>query len=141
MKAIPLRYCALAVSTYLLGAAVNAPAGSPDLLLDGCVIRFQSAVPTIATGAHHCSERVTSVFIDSNGDLRINTTPITNVVAATAAIDETLSARGIIAGASVALDNTTVTFYSTVTNRKVRPDSSEVVGSNANVFVMWLDVP
>lgn len=132
---------AVAAVTCLVAGMVIAPDGSPDLLLDGCVIRFMSATPTIATGAHHCSERVTSVFIDGNGDLRINTDPITNVVAATAAIDETLSARGIIAGASVALDNTTVTFYNTATHTKVRPDSASVIGSNSNIFMMWVSVP
>lgn len=136
-----VKRCIALLAAFVGGIAIT-PVDGPDLLLDGCIIRFSSTTPTILeTATHHCSERVTSVTIDVNNDLRINHDAIAKVVSVTVAIDETLAARGIIAGASGGLDNTTVTFFNTITHLKVRPDSASVVGSNSNIFVTWLSVP
>lgn len=123
--------------------AVASPASDPDLLLDGCTVRLLAGGPVLLSDAtHYCSTRVTGVSIDATtGDLRIEHDPVSQVVSATAAIDETLALRGVICGPSAGLDLTLVTFYSTVTHTRVRADSAAVVGNTSNIFMTWLSVP
>jgi hypothetical protein len=122
--------------------SVTSPAGGPDLLLDGCIVRLLPAGPMLLDDAnHHCSPRVTGVSVAANGDLHIAHDAVTQVVTCTVSIDETLTAKGIIAGASAGLTVTVVRFKDTDVHAVVAADSGNVTGSAANIFVTWLSVP
>jgi len=136
----------------IIGLSVHAYAGIPTVLkdtgtvvqssnaADGCIIRFQTATPTILEDANHgCSERITSVYVDAvSGNLVIEHAHPGRIVSCIATPDETLAARGIIIGCSAGLDKSVYTFYSTPTNAVIRADSTAVRGSSSNAWFQWL---
>ena len=147
----------LAVIAVFFGGAAVAnsymrPAYSgTDLLVSGCVIRFSNAdgTPSIhANAAHHCAG-VSSVRIDQHGQLEIIQTVRGShdnpILAAIAQTDETLSARGIMVGATGGTDSTRFRLYDTkigrVLNLNNSSDRMRVQGSTSNLWVMWFHVP
>ncbi|HEX5542396.1 MAG TPA: hypothetical protein VFX60_12695 [Micromonospora sp.] len=132
----------LAALVLPVGATAADPPPAPAYMVDGCIVRFPTAVPEIlTTGGHVCSPRVTGVSVAANGDLLIHTLPVAGIVSATVEEDETLVMRGISAGPSVGFDVTVVRFYSNPLGRVVRADGTEVRGASSNVFVTWVSVP
>ena len=114
----------------------------------GCVVRFSDpdGSPSIHANAAHISAGVKSVGIDRHGRLEVIQT-VTNpgenpVIFAFCQTDETLSARGIIAGASGGTDDTHFTFFDTKLGRKLDlsnyNDRMRLQGKNSNVWLGWV---
>ncbi len=120
-----------------------------NVLISGCVVRFSDPEgwPSIhANGAHLCAG-VSSVEVDPrNGMLRAVQT-VTDPAAhpilfAFIQTDETLSARGIIGGASGGTADTHYVLYDTVLDRKLdlreREDRMRLQSPVANVWLGWV---
>lgn len=107
-------------------------------LVTGCVIRFTSTGPAILDDANHRCTGATSVSVLTNGDLQIRTPRSGPIVSLTADEDETLTTRGIMAGASGQGEVTIVRFYSTRTGSAVRADSTTLQGSTSNIWMTWV---
>jgi hypothetical protein len=131
----------LTATLAFLAGTVVAPDGT-DLMVDGCIVRLLSTGPVVLDDAsHHCSPRVTGVSVVGN-DLHIAHDPVTEIVSASVSIDETLTQRGVIAGASAGFSVTVVRFFDTDNNGDVvAADSGNVTGSTSNIFVTWMSVP
>jgi hypothetical protein len=139
--AVALVFVVTGAPAALAPGAVMSPDGGPDLLVDGCIVRLLSTGPVILDDAnHHCSPRVTGVSVVGN-DLHIAHDPVTEIVSASVSIDETLTQRGVIAGASAGFSVTVVRFFDTDVPGVVAADSGNVTGSTSNVFVTWMSVP
>ncbi|MCI0686970.1 MAG: hypothetical protein L0Y54_07010 [Sporichthyaceae bacterium] len=143
------------------GAAAGAATGKVAATEDGIAIgdrtglRFRGAVirfppgdvrgagrPYIHDNATHVALGVKSVSVDSAGNLVIKTNGMSPVVSAAVSGDETLSARGIIGGASVGAV-TRITFYQVGTGRlrlNRQTHWNAIAGDRANVWVTWISV-
>lgn len=106
----------------------------------GCVIRFAPSGPRIHVDRTHDCPNVTEVEVDAGGRLVVHRHNGETVQAAMVSPDETLSARGIIAGASWARTRTTIQFYNTETG-VIRADDPDLQGRTANVWITWVTSP
>lgn len=123
----------LLVAVAFIGGVVLSPDGDPDVRYDGCVIRLLSTGPILLNDDnHHCSSTVTGVSVNGSGYLVITYEPMTEVMGCSAEEDETLTDRGVQAGASVGLSRSTVRF--TVAGVHVAANSATVTGANSNIF-------
>lgn len=127
--------------------AVNAN----DTIMSGCVVRFsdRDGSPSIhANGAHLCAG-VKDVSITGSGRLRVTQTvqdaTQNPIIFAFIQTDETLSKRGIIAGASGGTGDTTYVFHDTRLGRKLdlskRSDRMRLQGEYSNAWVGWVHAP
>lgn len=144
----------------LLGLGAGAAASSwmtpavpgSDVVVSGCVIRFSNAdgTPSIHANAAHMCAGVESVRIDpATGWVEI-TQKVTGatqnpILFAQVQTDETLSGRGIIAGATGGTDRTRFVLHDTTLGRtldlRVQADRDRVQGRNSNLWVGWFHVP
>ncbi len=120
-----------------------------NILISGCVVRFSDPEgwPSIhANGAHLCAG-VESVEVDPrNGFLRVIQTlkepTATPILFAFIQTDETLSARGIIGGASGGTGDTHYVLYDTTIDRRLdlreQEDRLRVQSPVANVWLGWV---
>lgn len=128
---------------YMVGAR---PAG--NMLFSGCVIRFSDpdGWPSIHANGAHMSAGVSGVEVASNGRLRVWQTlkdPARYpVLFAFVQTDETLSSRGIMAGASGGTGDTEYVFYDTRLGRALdltqRSDRMRLQGKNSNAWLGWV---
>lgn len=128
---------AVLVATASFAWVTAAATPSSDTDVTGCVIRFWASGPVVYTdGMHHCPF-VTDVYVDSSGRLVVERDRGDAVQATMVNPDETLSSRGIIAGASWSQTRTTIRFYDTDTG-PIRADDPELRGPTANVWITWV---
>lgn len=116
--------------------------------VSGCVVRFsnEDGTPTIHANAAHMSAGVSSVQISEHGDLEavqtVQDATSNPIIFAFAQPDETLVARGIIAGASGGTDSTRFRFYDTTQGRTLdlrqAADRRRLQGRNSNVWLGWV---
>jgi len=125
--------------------AVTAPENvNNPIAMRGCVIRFdtlsptgKSVVPRIYENTAHACVGVTSVSVDwSNGDLVVRGNGSNTVVSVVVSPDETLTAKGISAGASGGGNCTRVRFYDRDGHR-VPAYSLDLYSPAANLWMMW----
>lgn len=121
------------------GDGSEAQAAQAAPAVTGCAIRFGSGGPAIHENSTHTCTGATSVSVEGDGDLMIKSTPRGPIISMTVEEDETLARRGIIAGPSGGVSTTVVRFYSTKTGAALRADSSQLQGSNANIWVTWVN--
>lgn len=112
-----------------------------DVSVSGGAIRLLHTGPVVLDGPSHHAAGITSVEINSSGDLEIRHDPGGVIISITAAIDETLALRGILAGASGGAGRTVVRLYSTKTGGHVRADGPEATGWASNLWMTWLARP
>lgn len=115
-----------------------AVAQEPSADVTGCVVRFYEAGPTVHVNSTHLCPRVTSVDVDDAGFLVIHRSGSRPIQSVSASPDETLAARGIIAGTSGGGSTTRVRFFDTTTGKTVRADSPALQGPRANVWLTWV---
>lgn len=125
------------------------PIPGSNVLISGCVVRFSDPEgwPSIhANGAHVCAG-VESVEVNPrNGRLRVVQTlkdaAATPILFAFFQPDETLSARGIIGGASGGTADTEYVLFDTTADRALdlreREDRMRVQGEFANAWLGWV---
>lgn len=121
---------------WLTGA--SAPASSTAV--SGCVIRFAASGPVVHTDRTHDCPFVTDVVVDAAGRLVVYRERGDAVQAAMVSPDETLSSRGIIAGASWNHTRTTIRFYDADTG-PIRADDPQLRGPTANIWITWVTSP
>lgn len=128
------------VAAFGAGLVTHDQVGSSELAgptATGCVVRFTNSGPAILNDSNHACTGARSVSVLSNGDLMVRSQSRGPVVSVSVDEDETLSSRGVLAGASGARDHTAVRFYSTRTGKQVRADSSVLKGSTSNIWLTW----
>ena len=106
----------------------------------GCVVRLGESGPYIHADGQHISIGATSVEIDSNGYLLINTDGhIAPICWAMAVPDETLARDVVITGPSWAANTTRIGFAKagSALDLSDPSDYAEVSGSNTNIWVSW----
>ena len=113
-------------------------ADAGDVKISGCVIRLYTSGPEVHSNAAHSCLGVTSVGVNSAGDLRIVHLPGGPIIACIAAIDETLAVRGIITGCSGGSGVTVVRFYDVDSHKRVGVQSTAVASSASNVWMTWI---
>ena len=110
--------------------------GSPDnrLVIRGCAVRLEDNGPyLLANSAHFCTGLTKVRYTD--GWLEVISDSKLPVVSIAVSPDESLVARGILAGASGGGVRTRIRFYSTRTQRVVRADSPALHCPTCNVWV------
>lgn len=130
-----------AIVTAAAGLAIGrGPSQEPPAapIVTGCAIRLTAAGPSIIQNSTHRCTGASSVSILPSGDLEIIQTVSAPIISTTVDEDETLSARGILAGASRGGRATTVRFYSTKNRTRLRADSPLLVGAWNNIWVTWV---
>lgn len=140
MRALGVLSAAVAlVVVALIGVtAAASPASTANVM--GCVIRFGPSGPEVHVDRTHDCPRVTGVHVDADGRLVVHRHSGQAVQAAMVNPDETLSSRGIIAGASWARERTTIQFYDIGTG-PIRADDPHLQGPTANVWITWVTSP
>jgi len=124
-------------------AAVHAITAPPQDVSDhvriaGCVIRLYSTGPVIYQNGSHACLGITDVGMNTSGDVVIHRNPSTNIiVTCTAAIDESLAARQILAGCSGGGGTSTIKLYKTGIH--VRANSTAVASSASNLWMTWIE--
>jgi hypothetical protein len=129
---------ALIFSVLSLIAVNAASAASPTADVSGCVIRFHPAGPQIHVNRTHECPGVRSVSVDENGMLVVRRSGAGSIQSVSVSPDETLSARGIVAGASGGVGITRVRFFDTTTGKPLPADSPKLHGPTANVWLTWV---
>lgn len=114
-------------------------ADGSQVRISSCVIRLYTSGPQMYENDGHACLGVTSVRINTAGNLEISRTSGGPIAYVSAAADETLARRGIIAGASGGLGTTVIVLYDTDTGRRVRPDSTAVASSQSNLWLLWIE--
>lgn len=122
-------------------AQVDPPAPAPTPIVTGCVIRLYDTGPEIHDDAWHDCTGADTVGLDAQGDLYITSSHATPVVSVTAAVDESLARRGILAGASGGVGWTEIRLYDADSGQAVAADSSAVTCSYCNIWVTWVHAP
>lgn len=125
----------------LLAAPVQAthdhdPAAPPTVT--GCVIRFYSTGPAIHENSAHQCTGANAVAVNPAGDLLITSDWHGPVVSIAVSPDESLTRRGILAGASDGLGQTVIKFYDADTGQAVRADASALACQWCNLWVTWV---
>ena len=128
----------LLVGGYANGVVAPSADGS-QIKVSSCVIRLYASGPQLYDNGGHACLGVTSVHINSGGNLEINRLSNGPISFVSAATDESLAARGIIAGASGGLGTTMVILYDTDTGRRVRPNSTAVASAQSNLWLLWVE--
>src|SRR5690606_2362756 len=102
------------------------------------VVRFPAGGPQILDDTGHTPQGLTSVTIDANGFLQINHTDLQVVGFSSVTVDETLAARGIIAGGSQGFDAVRIKFRDTDSQLALNLNNSthysKLGGTNANIW-------
>lgn len=124
---------AVATPLYL---AHDSAAGDATTSVTGCVIRFTSEGPRIHENATHVCNGASSIRVQADGDLEIKQTSGAPIVSVTVDEDETLSTRGILAGASGGVGTTVVKLFATRSEQSVDADSGGLTGGN--IWVTWV---
>lgn len=134
-------------ATYANAYMRDAVPGS-DVKFSGCVVRFSNpdGTPSIHANGAHISAGVQSVYINRHGELQVVQTvsgPAENpIIFAFCQPDETLSTRGIIAGASGGTGSTRFRFYDTKLGRQLDltnyNDRMRMQGKNSNIWLGWV---
>lgn len=120
----------------LPAAAQQQPTTGP--IVTGCVIRLYPTGPEIHDDAWHDCTGADEVTLDADGDLRILSSHSTAVISVTAAVDESLARRGILAGASGGVSWTEVRLYDVDTGQAVRADSAAATCTYCNLWMTWV---
>lgn len=121
-----------------IASAIGLRAAASDTEVAGCAIRFYTGGPEIHANRTHECPHVTGVRVTASGDLVIDRNHTASIQSMTVSPDETLSTRGIIAGASGGASRTTIRFYDTHAGKRVRADDPVLQGPRANVWVTWV---
>src|SRR5690606_18363236 len=95
--------------------------------------------PRILDDDKHQCTGATAVSVNDAGELVVKTTATGTIISSVVDEDETLSQRGIIAGASVAVGTTRVSFYSTHDGAPISADDPQLRGPNANSWLPWVN--
>lgn len=128
--------CAAALSLLGLEAAfASSQSVSSDVA--GCVIRLYPSGPRVHVDKTHTCPYVTDVRV-RDGVLQVERGHAESIQAAVVSPDETLSARGILAGASWARGRTLVRFYDTRADAPIPADDPRLTGSTANIWLVWV---
>ena len=145
----PSRRALLAAAPFGIVAGVRFDPGviGPEtpgggLIFATAIVRLYATGPVIHENSAHAQLGELSARVNDAGNLEITRTGAAGAIAYLAAtIDETLAGRGIIAGASGGLAKTVVILYDTDIGRRVRCDSSNVVGPTSNLWLLWIVYP
>lgn len=128
---------ALAAGTFLTTTTIFQSEAVP--VVSGCAIRFTANGPAIhANSTHHCTG-ARALSVAANGDLVIESSQHGAIISVTAEEDETLSRKGIQAGASGGLGRTVVRFYSSRTGAAVRADDVALQDPYSNLWMTWVN--
>ncbi|MBM7784730.1 hypothetical protein [Tenggerimyces flavus] len=138
------RFAVAGASAALLGSALVAGVGvhadtQAGTAVTGCAIRFTANGPVIHANATHKCTGATSLAVATNGDLVITSAPRGAVVSVTAEEDETLSKKGILAGASGGVGRTVVRFYSAKTGVQIPATDKILQDPLANLWMTWVN--
>lgn len=128
---------ALILSVLSLIAVNAASAASPTTDVSGCTVRFSPAGPKVHVNRAHECPHVTSVVVE-DGMLVVRRSGARSIQSVSANPDETLAARGILAGASGGGAITRVRFFDTTTGKPLPADSPKLHGPTANVWLTWV---
>lgn len=132
---------AVALGASLAVAPSAAQTTTAEAIVTGCVIRLYDTGPEIHEDAWHDCTGADQVSINASGDLLIESSHSTPVISVTAALDETLARRGILAGATQGVSTTVVKFFDTQSGQAVDADDPAVTGQWANVWMTWVHAP
>ncbi|WP_068399692.1 hypothetical protein [Kribbia dieselivorans] len=120
--------------------------GAPQLMAGGCAIRFSGSTyrPVKHYNDAHICANITTLRITSSGQLEANFARRAAVVSITVDEDETLTERGIMAGASGGVAKANISFYDTKAKRRLnltkRADRARIGGKTANIWLSFLQV-
>lgn len=137
---------ALLGGTFAAGRSYMSGALNEDQVsLSGCVIRFSNSdgTPSIHANESHQCAGVERVYINSKGYLEVKQTPSNgrSIMSASISPDETLTARGIIAGASGGVGTTKYNFYDTRLKKRLdlnkKEDRMRLQGRYSNAWLSW----
>jgi|1186.fasta_scaffold499217_1 hypothetical protein len=104
------------------------------LVTRGCAVRLEDSGPyLLANSTHFCTGFSHVRYV--NGWLEVTSDSKLPVVSIAVSPDESLVARGILAGASGGGKRTVIRFYSTRTQRIMPAESSEIHCRTCNVWV------
>jgi hypothetical protein len=141
-----LALAAAFLSGAILGpAAVNAVTApnqdvSDHIRIAGCVIRLYSTGPVAYQNSAHACLGVTSVGMNSSGDVVIHRGGSTNtIVSCTAAIDESMAAKQILAGCSGGGVTSTIKLYKADSGHHVWASSAAVASPASNLWMTWIE--
>lgn len=129
---------AVALGASLAVAPSAAQTTTAEVRVTGCVVRLYDTGPEIHQDAWHDCTGADAVSINASGDLLIESSHSTPVISVTAALDETLARRGVLAGATQGVATTIVRFFDTGTGLAVDADDPAVTGAWSNVWMTWV---
>lgn len=121
-----------------LNAALATSPEEPASDVGGCVIRLYDTGPQVHVDSTHTCPFVTDVHVRDDGALIVDRRRAGSIQAVVVSPDETLTARGILAGASWARSTTTIRFYDTTTGTVLRADDPRLHGATSNVWIAWM---
>jgi len=128
----------------LAGTVMIVPESDTNPIIErGCVVRFDTlngagtkVVPRVLDDYFHHCVGVTSIYVDTAGNLAINNTGGTNeIVFVVAEEDETLVDRNITCGPSGGGTITVVACYQN--GNRIRVDSLAIYGAGSNLWMYW----
>jgi hypothetical protein len=134
---VPMAVGAVLALTAQTAVSAGAPrTGSPDnpLVVRGCAVRLEDNHPyLLANASHFCTGFSKVRYV--KGWLEVISDSKLPVVSIAVSPDESLVARGVLAGASGGGLRTVIRFYSTRTGRIVRAESPQLHCPTCNVWI------
>lgn len=121
-----------------INTALADPPDEAGSAVGGCVIRLYDSGPRTHVDSTHTCPFVSGVHVDHSGALVVQRRHAESIQAVVVSPDETLTDRGILAGASWARSTTTIRFHDTTAGGPIRADDPRLRGPTANIWIAWI---